>query len=68
MLVLCCRAVSRGFQCAGGVTTDLVPLINAAPGPLASVLDLLELSERHGAECEELQVPLAGPAAGNEGG
>lgn len=39
--------------------THLVPLIHASSSPLAAVLDLLELSNRHGAECEELQRPLA---------
>jgi hypothetical protein len=59
-VVLCCTAVSE----AGQEATDLVPLVDAAPGPLSSVLNLLELPDRHGAECEELQAPLAGPRGG----
>jgi hypothetical protein len=49
-------AVSEAVQSVGRSTTDPVPLVHAAPGPLASVLNLLELADRHGAECEELQV------------
>jgi hypothetical protein len=35
--------------------THPVPGVNASPAPLASVLHLTELSNRHGTECEELQ-------------
>lgn len=43
--------------------THPVPLVNASSRLLSSVLNLLELSDRHGAESEELQPELAaGPA------
>jgi hypothetical protein len=61
-------AVSRAVPGLGRCATDPVPLIHAAPGPLAAVLHLLELPDRHGAECEELQALLAGPRAANGGG
>lgn len=40
-------------------STYPIPLIHATAGPLSSVLDLLELADRHSAECEELAMPLA---------
>jgi hypothetical protein len=58
--VLCCTAVSEAAQSTGQDATDLVPLVDAAAGLLAAVLHLLELPDRHGAECEELRAPLAG--------
>jgi hypothetical protein len=57
-------AVSEAAQRLGSSTTDPVPLVYATPGPLASVLYLLELTDRHSAECEELVVPLAGHQCG----
>lgn len=59
--------VSEAAQKVGRSGTHPIPLVNAAPGPLASVLDLLELPERHGAESEELQAPLAGCGPANWG-
>ena len=41
------------------LATYPVPLVDTPPGLLSSVLDLLELSDRHGAECEELALVLA---------
>jgi hypothetical protein len=41
------------------LATYPVPLVDTPPGLLSSVLDLLELSDRHGAECEELAPVLA---------
>jgi prephenate dehydratase len=65
--VLCCETVSKALWSVERDITDLVPLVNTAPGPLSSVLDLLELADRHGAECEELQAPLAGLGGANGG-
>jgi hypothetical protein len=45
VVVLCCRAVSGAVQSTGEGVTDLIPLIDAASGPLASILDLFELSD-----------------------
>jgi hypothetical protein len=59
--------VSEAAQKAERSETHPIPLVNAAPGPLASVLDLLELPERHGAESEELRAPLAGRRLANWG-
>jgi hypothetical protein len=42
-------------RCASAYTTHPVPCIDAPSRPLSSVLDLLELSDRHGAEGEELR-------------
>lgn len=47
--------------------TNPIPLVNATPGPLASVLHLLELADRDGTECEELRALLAEPRAANGG-
>jgi hypothetical protein len=53
VVVLCCETVSGALGCPE-IATDSVPRINSSSSPLASVLHLSELSDRHCAEREEL--------------